>query len=1023
MEGEATAVKRITEKLFIKKISLTWLATIAAIVASTLTVLTWLYVEAEAVSPQAHIQYTQQMRILREVNAKIDAEILALRMELSRNYDALTSYETIVYKTSAITLISPKFLLKTDSEKLTLKAKSLNQSFQQKATQIDIFKRYNAILLNSLSYFQKTAGDFTYHQYNTEISQHQYNTEISQQVERYIRHTLFYIRNQDIENIQPYQQSKHTLQALKLSPDQQSIIENLLVHGNLIFNYIPEVNRQMRSIFHSTISNQLSELNNIYLTGHKNAQKRAQSFRNLLYLFAVILTAYLAFTFFKLYFTRRSLATAHREVTRRYLAQKKAEQSLLLHDTAFNSAHEGITLTDKKGKILEVNPAFTRITGFEREEVLGRNPRVLKSGRHDERFYQSMWKSINETGKWRGEIWNRNKYGEIYPEILSITTVKNTQKEVTNYVAVFSDISRIKKQENQLRKMAYYDSLTDLPNRVLFTDRIQQAMSQTLRSKTFMAVCFLDLDGFKPINDSFGHEAGDKLLIELANRFKEELRGGDTVARLGGDEFVFLYVGLEKLEEYDSIVQRLMLSISKNIQIKSETINISASIGVTIYPKDNSDADTLLRHADQSMYLAKQKGKNCFHLFDPDLDYLARSKHKQIFRIEEALLNNEMSLYYQPKVNLREGKIVGFEALLRWIHPQQGLTPPLEFLPLIEDDELIVQLGKFVIKTTLEQLESWYNQGFETSVSVNVASRQLQNPNFVTDLKQVLSEHPVISPKNLELEVLETAALEDIVSVSRIIKECSELGVKTSLDDFGTGYSSLTYLKRLPTSTLKIDQSFVRDMMNDPENLAIVQGILGLTRAFKKQVIAEGMETSDHGRMLIQLGCNYAQGYGIAKPMPAKDVVSWKDSWKPDPIYSSIRQLTWVDADYPMFSAEVGHNRLISLLVNAIENNQPIIHTNLGDYHHCCLGQWYYDEGLQRYGDYPEFQKLESSHKHVHLVAEEIDQYYRDGKIDQAKTLIPGLLQQQQHVLARLNALNLSVAQRLSTIEVKPYKH
>ncbi len=997
-----------TKSIHIKTVSQAWLLTAGAIVFATLTVFAWLYIQAESVSLQAHINFSQELRNFREINARVDAEILAVKMELSRNYDALTAYMTIIKNTSAKIIIPPEFLLEPDRKELILKAQILSKSVQQKSIQIDIFKRYNSILLNSITYFQKTADNFL---------QLQINNEVSHQIDNYVRHTLIYIRSQDNENILSFQQSTRNLKSLKLSADQQIIIDNLQIHGDLIFKYLPKVNRQMRSIIHSPIATLQNELINIYLGGHKNAQKRAQTYRNFLYLFAIILTAYLAYTFFRLYFTRRSLAKAHREVTRRYQAQKKAEQSLHLHDTAFNSAHEGITLTDKNGNILEVNPAFTRITGFERKEVLGRNPRVLKSGRHDNDFYQSMWKSINDTGNWRGEIWNRNKFGEIYPEILSITTVQNQQREVTNYVAVFSDISRIKEQEKQLRKMAYYDALTDLPNRVLFTDRIQQAMSQTRRSKSFMAVCFLDLDGFKPINDSFGHEAGDRLLVELANRFKEELRGGDTVARLGGDEFVFLYVGLEKIEECNFIIQRLIHNISKDIKVKNETINISASIGVTIYPNDNSDADTLLRHADQAMYLAKQKGKDCFHLFDPDLDNLARTKHRHKFKVEEALLNNEMFLYYQPKVNLREGDIVGFEALIRWINPELGLIPPLEFLPFIEDDELIVELGKWVIKAALEQMEDWLRGGFETSVSVNVASRQLQEPNFVKDLKQVLSEHPDIRPENLELEVLETAALEDIISTSRIIKDCSELGIKTSLDDFGTGYSSLTYLKRLPTSILKIDQSFVRDMMKDPENLAIVQGIMGLARAFNKQVIAEGMETADHGRMLLQLGCDFAQGYGIAKPMPAEDVVSWKDSWKPDPIYSSIRELTWVDADYPILAAEVEHNRWISLLVNSVENDQPIIHTNLGDYHRCCLGQWYYDGGLKRYGDNPEFQKLESSHKHIHLVAVEIDHYYRDGKIEQAKLLIPKLLQQQKHILASMNALNLSVAQKIPTIK------
>jgi len=360
------------------------------------------------------------------------------------------------------------------------------------------------------------------------------------------------------------------------------------------------------------------------------------------------------------------------------------------------------------------------------------------------------------------------------------------------------------------------------------------------------------------------------------------------VARLGGDEFVLLLVGLEKVEECEQALVRLLESVARPVVVGGEEVTISASIGVALYPQDDADPDTLLRHADQAMYQAKQAGRNRYHLFDTETDRRARTHREQLSRIEQALANHELVLHYQPKVNMRQGLVVGAEALVRWQHPERGLLPPVEFLPMIEDNDLIVRLGEWVIEQALAQIALWRAAGLELRVSVNVAARHLQQQDFVVRLREMLARHPEVPASQLELEVLETAALEDMLLVSRVINECRGFGVEFALDDFGTGYSSLTYFKRLPARVLKIDQSFVRDMLKDPEDRAIVEGVIGLTRVFRREVIAEGVESVEHGVALLTMGCELAQGYGIARPMPAAELAGWVRGWRADPSWSPV---------------------------------------------------------------------------------------------------------------------------------------
>ena len=576
-------------------------------------------------------------------------------------------------------------------------------------------------------------------------------------------------------------------------------------------------------------------------------------------------------------------------ITRDITERKVANEKLMLAASVFTHAREGIMITSAKGLIMDVNAAFTRITGYGRDEVLGQSPSMFSSGRQSPAFYASMWGELKAQGHWYGEIWNRRKNGEVYAEMQTISAVSDAQGEIQQYVALFSDITALKQHELQLDRMAHYDALTNLPNRVLLADRLRQGMAQTQLRKQRLAVAYLDLDGFKAINDQHGHAAGDQLLMAVADRMKDTLRDGDTLARLGGDEFVAVMADLTDVATCEPLLTRLLAAAAEPVHIGELVLQVSVSLGVTFYPQaDEVDADQLLRQADQAMYQAKLAGKNRFHLFDAEQDRSLRGHHESLTRIRQALADHEFVLYYQPKVNMRTGAVIGVEALIRWQHPTDGLLPPAVFLPVIEDNPLAVAVGEWVIDTALTQVARWQAQGLNLPVSVNVGARQLQQPDFVARLQLLLAAHPAVNPDRLALEVLETSALEDLALVSQVIEACRPMGVLFALDDFGTGYSSLTYLRRLQVSQLKIDQSFVRDMLDDPDDLAILQGVISLASAFQREVIAEGVETVAHGTLLLQLGCEQAQGYGIARPMPAADVPAWVASWRPDPAWMAV---------------------------------------------------------------------------------------------------------------------------------------
>jgi diguanylate cyclase (GGDEF)-like protein/PAS domain S-box-containing protein len=557
-------------------------------------------------------------------------------------------------------------------------------------------------------------------------------------------------------------------------------------------------------------------------------------------------------------------------------ARKQAEERLRLAASVFATSQEGILISDADNRIIDANPAFTRLTGYSRDEALGQNPGFLSAGHQNHEFYAEMWQTITTKGEWQGELWNRRKSGDVYPELLSIVAVRDEQGRLQHYVGAFSDISMLKQHEADLDRIAHYDMLTSVPNRRLLGDRLEQAIAHTRRHGKNLAVCYLDLDGFKPINDQFGHEAGDRMLIETARRLVAMSRGEDTVARLGGDEFVLLWNDIGTEADCIRALERILRKVAEPMIMKGQPVSVSASIGVTLYPNDNVDADSLLRHADHAMYTAKQLGKNCYQIFDAYLERQISAQAELLSRVARGLDKGQFELHYQPKVDYTAGHVVGVEALLRWNDPLLGLVGPKEFLTLIENDSLAFHMGRWVLEQTVCQAKIWNDMGLTLPISVNIFPHHLKYRTFINDLRNTIESHWPQMPKNrLLMEIVESTDLEELEPIEQVIKECVEMGIGFSLDDFGTGYSSLVYLRRLSIEELKIDQSFVRDMLENLDDEAIVVGVISLGKAFGLRVVAEGVETAQQAQHLVNLGCSIVQGYGFGRPMPAQAFQKW----------------------------------------------------------------------------------------------------------------------------------------------------
>ncbi|MDP3308815.1 bifunctional diguanylate cyclase/phosphodiesterase [Methylotenera sp.] len=552
--------------------------------------------------------------------------------------------------------------------------------------------------------------------------------------------------------------------------------------------------------------------------------------------------------------------------------RKIAEIELRIAATAFES-QEGIMIADMNRDILRVNRAFTKITGYSAEEVIGKNPRILSSGLHTANFYEKLWDKISQDGSWQGEIWNKRKDGEIYLEYLTITTVQSEDGAVTNFVATLSDITQSRIAAAEIEKMAFYDSLTGLPNRRLLIDRLSHALAASSRSGNRGAVLFLDLDHFKSLNDTLGHDVGDLLLKQVGERLKSSVREGDTVSRLGGDEYVVM---LEELSHLDTEAARQAEMIGNNIlaalnepyQLAMHEHRSTASIGITLFGNHTYSEEDLLKHADIAMYQAKKAGRSTLRFFDPAMQQAIQARVSLENDLRKALEQQQFQLYYQVQVDFLH-QAIGVEALIRWIHPERGLISPFEFMPVVEETSLILPIGQWVLETACAQIKAWEQneQTRHLTVSVNVSAKQFRQADFVSNVKAAIAFHD-INPALLKLELTETLLLENIEDTIATMNTLKEIGIMFSLDDFGTGYSSLQYLRRLPLYQLKIDQSFVRDIASDNSDQVIIRTIIAMAHMLNLNVIAEGVETLEQQQILLSNGCTHYQGYLFGKPLP-----------------------------------------------------------------------------------------------------------------------------------------------------------
>lgn len=663
------------------------------------------------------------------------------------------------------------------------------------------------------------------------------------------------------------------------------------------------------------------------------------------------------------------------------------DKELQLGARVFSNAHEGIIIADMDNKIVDVNPTLSHITEYSHDELIGQTTDILISNSNKNKFYLDIWRSLAKHGHWKGEIWSRKKGGQLFIGHLTISTLLVDDGETLHYVCLVSDMTQSMEQQKKLEFMAHYDVLTKLPNRGFFAECFEKAVDHADRYASLLAICFIDLDDFKPINDNFGHVVGDKLLIEVAQRIQANIRNEDTVSRLGGDEFSLLLGDIHSNAECEQLLRRIHSTLSQPYVIEDKTILISASIGVTIYPDDTSDPDTLLRHADQAMYKAKLAGRNNYQFFNAEDDQLAIKKQHCQQEIQGALLRDEFCLHYQPKINMKTGEIFGAEALIRWQHPSKGLLQPIEFLPTIEGTDLEIQLGNWVIKTAVKQMDTWKAVGLEIETSINISSHHLQSVHFFGQVSSALEKHPNVDSKFLQLEILESSVLNDINTISTIINTCrDELGVCIALDDFGTGYSSLNHLRHLMAKTVKIDRSFVINMLDNPNDHAIVDGVISLADTFHREVIAEGVETIEHGLMLLIMGCELAQGFGISPPMPADEFVQWQKNFTP------FEQ--WASYSDDGYSIENRHQTLFKLSTNQwvkrFKRNitaapEDIMYWPIMKHNKCPCGSWIKRSKKENIFDSHQIDTIDQAHKDMHQLAAELKDRYLGGEIKEAR--------------------------------------
>jgi diguanylate cyclase (GGDEF)-like protein/PAS domain S-box-containing protein len=804
-----------------------------------------LFIITEPVDLRRHNTLLNHFSQLQNDEAKLGEAVLQLNFSLSNNYDRVN--EIMAHLLATVRELRDG----EDASELRAEAdfsqqlQALEQRLDAKLAALESFKSRNAVLKNSLIYLPH-ARDLLRHEWPPGSSSQAHVNDLVEYV------LLNRINSAMLESsrldaaISVVQKERN-----QLPQAARQHLDTLLRHVRLIDRF----EREMPSLVWQLASHaEHSGLAESYRRYFDRQQRRAAAFRFFLLLATLGLIGY---------------------AVRALIRMRAQAASLKLASSVFATASEGITITDTNGTILEVNEAFTAVTGYTRDEVIGKNPRLLQSGRHDRLFYEQMWQSLKETGQWQGEIWNRRKNGEIYPAWMSIGTSivqDGRQGKASHYVATFSDITQRKSNEAEIFQLAFFDPLTGLPNRRLLMDRLRHLLAAREVNAGHATLLFIDIDNFKTLNDIKGHDIGDLLLQEIARRLQSSAREGDTVARLGGDEFVVMLEGLSPEPESaanqaKAAGEKILQEINRPYHLKDFEYHSSCSIGISLFTPDIT-ADELLKQADTAMYEAKAAGRNALRFFDPAMQASLEALATLEADLRQALAQQQFMLHYQIQVNAAN-QPVGAEALLRWNHPQHGLVMPEAFIPLAEETGLIQPIGRWVLEAACAQIKAWEKDADRRDLvlAVNVSARQLCAKDFVEQVETIVT-HSNIAPSRLKLEITESMLLDDIERDITTMLQLKKLGVSFSLDDFGTGYSSLQYLKRLPLEQIKIDQTFVRELAHSGSDRAIVRTIMAIAGSMELDVIAEGVETEEQRQILLNVGCKQFQGYFISKPVP-----------------------------------------------------------------------------------------------------------------------------------------------------------
>ena len=810
--------------------------------------LLFLFIKAQPVDPDMHNLLAADLRELQTRDIELGETVLQIHHHLHHNYDAVIGIMQRMQILHATLLQHQQNGLLPNTPEVRQALDTAQQQIELKQGALEQFKSDNAAIKNAFVYLPRLISDVLAHLHT--------NTLLGEPFQSLLRDALLISVNPDSRMQEVLQQDIGAVeQAIPRLPHQaKASAEIALRHAMIILSKekgMATLLAQLSSFGKNRVGTELEQL---YLDYYQAQQHSAARYRLMLFLAAILMLGYVAYAYYRMLERRQELRIAA---------------------TAFET-QEGILITDVNHRILRVNRAFTLLTGYDAQEVVGQTPELLKSGRHEVGFSERMWEAIARDKYWQGEIWSRRKNGEIYPAWLTTTAVIDATGQMTHYVSVFTDITLRKQAEEQIHQLAFFDPLTKLPNRRLLIDRLHHIMASGTRYSTHSALLFIDLDNFKTLNDTKGHDVGDLLLIEAAQRLQAYVRGGDTVARLGGDEFVVMIVNLsEEVElaaaQAKAAGEKIRESLSQPYRLRNFEYHSSCSIGISLFHAHDVSVDDLLKRADTAMYQAKTAGRNTLRFFDPTMQAVLEARVKLEADLRYALSHQQFNLFYQIQVDAAN-HCIGAEALLRWMHPLQGIILPTEFIPVAEDTGLIVPIGHWVLENVCTQIKAWENHPLagELRIAVNVSALQFHQPDFVEQVREILKKTGA-DPTRLKLELTESVVLDNIGDTITKMHELKKTGVRFSMDDFGTGYSSLAYLTQLPLDQLKIDQSFIKNIGIKPTDAVIVQTIIGMANSLGIDVIAEGVETEDQRAFLAHAGCTAYQGYLFSTPVSLEE--------------------------------------------------------------------------------------------------------------------------------------------------------